>query len=109
MFPLLTKSDIILSDVRVFLWKNNYLHQNVCPEETTTMKGGIKHSNRSMLCMRWRRALRNRHTGAGFKPPLGAAVKSCGIERKGKGWYISQVCAMELNESEQPMQRRYKS
>jgi len=40
---------------------------------------------------------------------LGAAVKSCGIERKGKGWYISQVCAMELNESEQPMQRRYKS
>ena len=64
--------------------ENNFLHQNVCPEGTITFEGEIKGCNRNMLCMRWGQALRNRQTGAGFKPPLGAAVKSCGIERKGK-------------------------
>ena len=30
------------------------------------------------------KASRNRHSGAGFKLPIGAAVKSCGIERNRK-------------------------
>lgn len=39
----------------------------------------------SMLYKRWRQALRNRQSGAGCKPPLGAMVKSHGAERSGKG------------------------
>ena len=30
--------------------------------------------------------MRTRHSGVDIKPPLGAAAKSCGAERKGKGW-----------------------
>ena len=51
-------------------------------------------------------APRDRHSGADSKPPLGAAIKSCGAERKGKGWRISQVSIMKLNVSEEPMKRR---
>ena len=46
-------------------------------------------------------ALRNRHSGAGSKPPTGAVVKSHGAERDGKRPdETGQVCAMKLNESE---------
>jgi len=61
-----------------------------------------------MLCQRWRQALRNRHSGAGFKPPLGAVVQSHGAERRGKrAGRTGQVSALKLNESEQLMKRRY--
>ena len=38
----------------------------------------------SMLYRRWGRAPRSRLTGAGFKPPQAAGVKSSGGERCGK-------------------------
>lgn len=39
-----------------------------------------------------RKGPRNRYSGTGFKPPLGAAIKSCGTERKWKRLTeISQV------------------
>ncbi|OOR51571.1 hypothetical protein CN535_26425 [Bacillus pseudomycoides] len=48
------------------------------------------------------KAHQNQYSGTGFKPPLGAAIKSCGTERKWKRLTeISQVCAIKLNESEQ--------
>ena len=48
---------------------------------------------KAMLFMRWRRALRNRHTGGGCKTLIGAPGKSRGAERirKGKGKNVSCV------------------
>lgn len=55
--------------------------------------------------MRWRRALRNRHTGGGCKTLIGAPGKSRGTERirKGKKKNNCQLCVAELNESEELM------
>ena len=57
--------------------------------------------------MRWRRTLRNRHTGGGCKTLIGAPGKSRGAERirKGKGKKC-QLCVAELNESEELMKHR---
>ena len=57
--------------------------------------------------MRWRRVLRNRHTGGGCKTLIGAPGKSRGAERirKGKGKKC-QLCVAELNESEELMKHR---
>ena len=57
--------------------------------------------------MRWRRALRNRHTGGGCKTLIGAPGKSRGAERirKDKGKKC-QLCVAELNESEELMKHR---
>ena len=55
-----------------------------------------------MLYKRWRKTLRSRYSGTGFKPPLGAVIKSDGTERRRKRLdETSQVSDMELNESEQ--------
>jgi hypothetical protein len=51
--------------------------------------------------------LRCRLTGEGIKPPNGAAIKSCGTERFGKGNLRDyQVWIKELNESEPLMRSR---
>ena len=42
-------------------------------------------SKRAVLFLRWREALRNRHTGGGCKTLIGAVVKSHGAERIRKG------------------------
>ena len=68
-----------------------------------------------MLCQRWRQALRNRHSGADFKPPLGAVVKyhlwvlwsnTMVLSAERKGRKTGQVSALKLNESEELMKRR---
>lgn len=56
--------------------------------------------------MRWRKALRNRHTGGGCKALIGAPGKSRGAERIRKGEKNRQLCAVELNESEELMKHR---
>ena len=57
--------------------------------------------------MRWRRALRNRHTGGGCKTLIGAPGKSRGAERIRKGEKkIRQLRVVELNESEELMKHR---
>jgi len=60
-----------------------------------------------MLCRRWRRALRSRPAGGGFKPPQAALVKSqCG-ERCGKGGEKPrQVRTRKASISEPLMTRR---
>lgn len=60
-----------------------------------------------MLFRRWRKALRNRYTGGDCKAPIGAADKSRGIERIGKGSLKGyQLCAVKLNENEELMKHR---
>lgn len=57
--------------------------------------------------MRWRRALRNRHTGGGCKTLIGAPGKSRGTERIRKGEKKNrQLCVAELNASEELMKHR---
>ena len=57
--------------------------------------------------MRWRRALRNRHTGGGCKTLIGAPGKIRGAERIRKGEKkIRQLRVVELNESEELMKHR---
>lgn len=58
--------------------------------------------------MRWRRALRNRHTGGDCKTLIGAPGKSRGAERirKGEKKKIRQLRVVELNESEELMKHR---
>lgn len=60
--------------------------------------------------MRWRRALRNRHTGGGCKTLIGAPGKTRGTERIRKGEKKKkknrQLCVAELNESEELMKHR---
>ncbi len=62
-----------------------------------------------MLFVRWRRALRNRHTGGDCKTLIGAPGKSRGAERIRKGEKkkkIRQLRVVELNESEELMKHR---
>lgn len=60
-----------------------------------------------MLFIRWRKPLRNRHTGGGCKTLKGAPGKSRGAERIRKGEKRNrQLCAVELNESEELMKHR---
>lgn len=60
-----------------------------------------------MLFVRWRRALRNRHTGGGCKTLIGAPGKSRGAERIRKGEKKNrQLRVVELNESEELMKHR---
>lgn len=58
--------------------------------------------------MRWRRALRNRHTGGDCKTLIGAPGKSRGAERirKGEKKKFRQLRVVELNESEELMKHR---
>lgn len=58
--------------------------------------------------MRWRKVLRNRHTGGGCKTLIGAPGKSRGAERirKGEKKRNRQLRAVELNESEELMKHR---
>lgn len=60
-----------------------------------------------MFFVRWRRALRNRHTGGGCKTLIGAPGKIRGAERIRKGEKKNrQLCIVELNESEELMKHR---
>jgi hypothetical protein len=55
----------------------------------------------SVLCRRWRWALRSRFAGRGCKPPQAASVKSRGGERCGKGGpRVRQVRTEKASESE---------
>jgi hypothetical protein len=64
--------------------------------------------DKAMLYRRWRRALRSRPAGVGFKPPQAARVKSPGGERCGKRRKsFRQVWSKETNESEPLMTCRY--
>lgn len=56
--------------------------------------------------MGWRRALRDRHAGGDCKTLIGAPGKSRGAERIRKGERNRQLCAVELNESEELMKHR---
>jgi hypothetical protein len=46
------------------------------------MKGGKMPL--AMIFKRWKTAFHSRHTGAGYKPLIGAVVKNYGIERMKK-------------------------
>jgi hypothetical protein len=61
----------------------------------------------AVLHERWRKVLRSRLAGAGFKPPSAALVKSQGGERDGKGVTRSRhVSIKETNASEPSMKCR---
>lgn len=60
----------------------------------------------AMLFVGWRRALRDRHAGGDCKTLIGAPGKSRGAERIRKGERNRQLCAVELNESEELMKHR---
>ena len=59
-----------------------------------------------MLNNRWRKNLRNRQAGDDFKPPYGAADKSCGLSDKEKALKKRQVSTRKANESESLKTRR---
>ena len=59
-----------------------------------------------MLFVGWRRTLRDRHAGGDCKTLIGAPGKSRGAERIRKGERNRQLCAVELNESEELMKHR---
>ena len=48
-----------------------------------------------MLFVRWKKAFRNRYAGTDCKTPIGAVVKSYGIERMGKGGMKPSVASHE--------------
>lgn len=56
----------------------------MCPECDRILKEIYILVARAMLFMRWKKTFRNRCAGIGCKTPIGAVIKSHGIERMWK-------------------------
>ena len=80
-----------------FLYTDDSIQGNpeTCKQSSIMLNYEVKNNKvKAVLFVRWRRALRNRHTGGGCKTLIGAPGKSRGTERirKGEKKKSSVVC-----------------